>query len=149
MRSLIILGLLVSSAAFAAPLRAKNGHTIRLALGDRRERGIALKSTEGRWRLLLREPHGALAAEVVDVTRGAEGDKWLVEVVGGTLVFDAARFVADHAYRVELRRGPRSLGSTVVYLTPPRAAKQRALSFEAVDEAAESDEIATLPKSAL
>jgi hypothetical protein len=143
--------MLLSLPALAAPLRAKNGQTVRLTIGSQHERGIGLKPArpESGWRLVL-QPTEAEAADVVDVTVGALANKWTVAVVGDALVFDAGRFVPNHAYRVELRRGARALGSALVYLYPPldKGGKQR-LVFDGDEEPADDDGIAIMPKSAL
>jgi hypothetical protein len=139
--------LLAASSAHASPLRAKNGHTIRLVLGGQRASGIGLKPAAGTWRLELARTD-ADSAEVVDVTSGAPASKWKVDVVDAALRFDRERFVADHAYRVELQRAGRAVGSALVYLYPaPRAGKQE-LTFSDGDDAGDG-EIATTPKSAL
>jgi hypothetical protein len=143
--------MLLGLPALAAPLRAKNGQTVRLRLGSQHERGIGLKPgrPESGWRLVL-APTEAEAADVVDVTVGAPANKWTVAVVGDALMFDASRFVPDHAYRVELRRGARALGSALVYLYPPpeKRGKQQ-LVFDSDEAPADDDGIAVMPKSAL
>jgi hypothetical protein len=147
MRNLMLLGLLVSSTALAAPtFRPKNGHTVRVVLGEKKERGFGVKHAHGEWRVELGQTHAAMA-EVVDVTAGTPGSKWEVSVESGALRLDQ-RFIAGHAYRVELRHGTQSLGSTLVYLYPPKAAAKQQVTF-ADDDSGADGEIATLPKPVL
>jgi nitrogen fixation protein len=144
MRSLALLLILsVATPALSAPLPAKNGSTINVKVEGKRERGIGLKAQANGWRLELR---GAASgtAEVVDVTQGALGSKWMVSVEDGALVFDAARFVAGHAYRVELKSG-----SALVYLYPPTSRKSHSVVFADSEAPAADDGIAITPKSAL
>jgi hypothetical protein len=145
MRSLTLMMMLALAApALAAPLAAKNGSTVHVKVEGKRERGIGLKAQASGWRLELR---GAASgtAEIVDVTQGALGSKWMVQVEDGALVLDASRFVAGHAYRVEL---PKS-GSALVYLYPPAARKSHNVVFADSEAPASDDGIAITPKSAL
>ncbi len=145
MRSITIALLLaVAAPALSAPLAARNGSSVNVSVAGKRERGIGLRAQASGWRLELR---GAAAgtAEVVDVTQGALGSKWMVQVEDGALVFDAARFVAGHAYRVELK----SSGSSLIYLYPPAARKSQNVVFADSETPAADDGIAITPKSAL
>ena len=150
MRTLWLLTLTFSTAtALAAPsIHARNGESVRLRLGHERQSGIGLRPSPARdWRLELPRT-GADRAEVVDVTGGTSGAHWQVTVADNALRFDAARFAPDHAYRVELRRGLRTLGVAVVYLYPPKAEKQRRVEF-ADDARGPDEEMATIPKPTL
>src|SRR5262245_37719617 len=106
---LLLLSCLTTLPALAAPLRAKNGQTINLSLGGQRARGIGLRPSGNTWRLELAQTE-AVEADVFDVTAGAPPTKWTVFVTAGSLVFDEPRFIADHAYRVQLRRGETEIG---------------------------------------
>jgi hypothetical protein len=146
--SALLALLLLGVPAIAAPtFRLRNAQSVHVRLGDKREAGFAIKQAGGEWRLELGRVDAELA-EIVDVTSGAASLKWQVEVVGGALRMEEARFIAGHAYRVELRRGPKTLGSALVYLTPPKALAQRAVSFDE-GETPGDGEMATLPKPTL
>lgn len=150
--STLVLSLLLSATAFAAPFTTRGGEPVRVRVGTRSQVGIGLRPSraDGSWRLVVRgaqAPH----AEVIDVTNGATRDKWVVELVASgsaaELVFDSSRFVAGHAYRVVLHGGEEA----IVYLyAPPRGHGSSRVVFG--DERAESvteDGIAITPKSAL
>jgi hypothetical protein len=138
---------MLSVPALGAPLRVKNGHAVQLRLGAGRERGVALRPMGRSWRLELGRSD-AERAELVDVTVGAPASRWTVAVVGDALTLDPARFVADHAYRVQLRRGVEDVGSALIYLYPPRTSAKQTLEFSD-DEAPGDDEIAVTPKPSL
>jgi hypothetical protein len=153
MRSLWLLGLMFSTAtAWAAPsIHARNGESVRLRLGHERQSGIGLRPGRARdWCLELASTEADLA-EVVDVTGGTSGAHWQVSVADHALRFDTARFAADHAYRVELRRGLRTVGVALVYLYPPKAAAQERVEFgdDARPGEKTDEEMATLPKPTL
>src|SRR5690349_18203784 len=96
----------VSATASAAPLEVRHGRSIRVAINGRSEDATALKSIAGGWRLEL--PRTATGTVVLhDVTLGASGPRTfeLAVATGGSVMLDDGRFRADHAYRVELRRG--------------------------------------------
>jgi len=145
MRSFTLALLLLAGPALAAPLSAKNGRSVNVSLRGKRERGIGLKAQSAGWRLELR--NGAEeTAEVIDVTQGVTPSKWLVPVEDGALVFDAPRFVAGHAYRVELKRA----GSALIYLYPPPVGKRTSkIEFVADESPLDDGGIAITPKSAL
>lgn len=141
-----ILALLISLTASAAPVvRPKNGESVRLLLGDKRERGFGVRPARGEWKLDLGHTDADLA-EIVDVTAQV-AMKWQVAVVDGTVRLEADRFVADHAYRVELRRGPKTLGQALIYLYPAKLAARQQLKFD--DDDSGSDELTTVPKPTL
>jgi hypothetical protein len=147
--SLISIGITLPAAA--EPLRTRSGQSVQVALSGHRERGVGLRPGSHGWSLTLADS-AAGVAEVHDVTAGAGNAKWLVSVVDASLRFDPARFVAGHAYRVELKRGTLSLGSALVYLfPPPRGRATSHVTFRTDEEpAGEGDEgLTPLPKSAL
>jgi hypothetical protein len=150
----LLLSLAASSAVAAPQLRARNGQSVRLTLAGQHERGIGLRPVAGSWKLLLAGSDGADAAEVVDVTAGAPATKWMVAVENGAIVFDGRRFVADHAYRVQLRRGLQPLSEAIIYLYPAHVGAKQKVGFsddEARTNAGNSDDdgIAVTPKSSL
>jgi len=121
---------LVGGSAAAAPLKVRNGSTVRVALNGKREAGVGLRAARGGWRLELAAAPTDVA-EVVDVTVGANSTKWTVDVVDGALLLDEERFVPGHAYRVNLKHGSEMVGSTLIYLYPPAVASRHKVTFEA------------------
>ncbi len=141
--------LLLSTAAQASPTRlsAKGGESVRVQVGSQHEPGFGVRpSRDNHWRLSF-DRTDADSAEVVDVTRGALGAKWEVPMAEGALRLDADRFIAGHAYRVELRRGQRTLGGALVYLYAGRPETRQQIQFNEEDVA--EREMATLPKPTL
>ena len=105
---------MLGGVATASPLKIRNGSTVRVALQGKREAGVGLRMHGGGWQLELAPLAGAVA-DVFDVTEGAMGGKWTVEVEDGVVFFDQETFIAGHAYRVMVRRGSEWLGTTLVY----------------------------------
>jgi hypothetical protein len=116
-----------------------------VVLGDKRERGIGLRPAHGEWKLELGRADGEIA-QIVDTAHPAM--KWQVAIADGALRLDAQRFVADHAYRVELRHGDKLVGAALVYLYPPKVANRSEVVFDG-DDAGGSDELTTVPKPTL
>lgn len=148
---IVVLGVvaLAGGSAAAAPLKAHNGSTVRLAVEGRHETGVGLRPHAGGWRLEVAvTPADSVYA--LDVTAGALGAKWSVPVRDGGLFFDQAQFIAGHAYRVYVRRGTEMRGEALVYLYPPRASARQKVTFDE-DEAAGGDdgELATIKKPSL
>ena len=129
-----------------AALHAKNGSSVRLVLGEKKEKAIGLKAQSGGWKLELAKTDAEIA-EVVDVTTGVTGMKWEVALADGAIRFDE-RFRADHAYRVEILKGQKSLGAAFVYLYPPKVAQKQRVKFEETDLLGDG-EMATLPTPTL
>lgn len=121
MRLAIVVGLsLVAAAASAAPLAIRHGRAIHVELGPRTEEAIALRAAPGGWRLEL-GPKQTGTLTVRDVTAGmSAAPRFELALVGGAVTLDETRFRADHAYRVELRRGTVVVGGALIYLSPPR-----------------------------
>lgn len=141
---------LVGGTAAAMPLKVRNGSSVRVALNGKHEAGVGLRQKAGGWKLeLTAAPEDV--ADVVDVTDGANGARWTVDVRDGALFFDAERFIAGHAYRVSLRHGTEAHGSGLVYLYPPPAsAKKQKVTFDDDAPASTGDgEIATIKKPSL
>jgi hypothetical protein len=134
----------LSLPALAAPsFRPKNAQPVRVRLGDKREPGFGVKPVGGEWRLELGRKD-VDAAELIDVQNGM---KWQLSAGGSALVLDG-RFIAGHAYRVELRHGPKTLASALVYLYPPEAPAQTTIQFGDGEPSSDND-MATLPKPTL
>jgi len=141
---LVILSLLIAAPAVASPLHSKNGEAINVRVAGKRARGIGLRAQSSGWRLEL--GGGARAsASLFDVTDGVSPTKWVVPVVDGALALDAERFVAGHAYRVELRGGD----ATIIYLYPPKQSRASHVDLSDDESPASDDGIAITPKSAL
>lgn len=152
--ALILSLLMLDFVAYAAP-RARNA--LRLAQGERivyvavtsdggrHERAVGLRHVPNGWRLELADAEPVGSAQIHDVTSGAVSSKWVVGIERNQLVLDETRFVAGHAYRVEL-----ASGSLLVYLYPPPAGARRTrVSFDETPSDAGEDGIAITPKSAL
>lgn len=155
MRGLVSFGLVVllSSAAFASPLKIKNGSTVRVSLKGKRESGIGLRPKNGSWRVELggSKETADQTIDVIDVTDGANGAKWQLAPSDGILTLDSERFVAGHAYRVTVMRGMEALSSALIYLYPPTMSGKSKVSFDDDENAGGggSDEIAIVKKPSL
>jgi hypothetical protein len=150
----IVVGLalvaMLGGAAMASPLKIRNGSTVRVALQGKREPGVGLRVRGGGWQLELTAAPGAVA-DIFDVTDGTTASKWTVPVEDGVVFLDQETFVAGHAYRVLVRRGAESLGTTLVYLYPPSSMVTRTkVTFGDSDATGgSSDAPATVKKPAL
>jgi len=150
----------LGSSAWGAPataaLTVRHGRAIHVAIGGRTEEAFALRGVPGGWKLeLAGATSGAATGGVLvvrDVTLGATGPRTFeLPLAPGIIVLDDGRFRADHAYRVELRRGTVVVGGALIYLQP---LKQRGpVVFddrEAVAPATPpSDELRTTDKGSL
>jgi hypothetical protein len=135
----IVLITLVCGAAAAEPTaRFRGGSTMKVVLRGQPQTSLGLRFGQDGWRLAV-DAAARDVADVVDITDGAAANKWVLEVVEGALVFDDKRFVADHAYRVTLRRGIRNLVSTIVYLHPRPASAKQKIKFDADDSGGGGD----------
>lgn len=110
-------------APTTAPLTVRHGRAIHVTIGGRTEEAVALRGVPGGWRLeLAATASGATSSGLLvvrDVTVGATGPRTFeLPLTPGPIVLDDGRFRADHAYRVELRRGTLVVGSALVYLQP-------------------------------
>lgn len=153
-----VVGLLLCAAnanAGAAPLQAKNGSDVRIAVANQARHAFALKPSAGHdgWRLEL--VGDALSADIVDVTPGTPARTITVAVAARTLCFDNVRFTGGHVYQVQLRSAA-GLSSGLVYLTPEPAAKERArkgaerVRFDVDDQPTDDSQgIARVTKGAL
>jgi hypothetical protein len=154
MKKLVSFGfvLLLSSAAFASPLRIKNGSTVRVSLKGKREAGVGLKPKNGAWRVELggsREISGE-TVELVDVTDGANNTKWTVAPAAGGLTLDNERFIAGHAYRMTVLHGLDAVASALIYLYPPSMTGKSKVSFDDSEtHGGGDDDIAIVKKPSL
>jgi hypothetical protein len=153
--ALAAVTLLGAGLADATPLRVRNGSSVRVALQGKREVGVGLRPHGRGWELQLGVPAAGAVAEIVDVTEGAAAaSKWTFDLTNGPLVLDEQTFQAGHAYRVTVRRGTESLGTTLIYLYPPSASARRKVTFDDGDAATNaagggSDPIAVSKKPTL
>jgi hypothetical protein len=113
-RSTVFFLLLVSIAAHADALRARNGREVRVMVAQKPRRAIEVTPSAPGWRL---EVDARGAAEVFDVTPGTPARTFSLPVSAGALLFDRNRFAGGHVYRVQLRAGDSST-SGFVYLRP-------------------------------
>jgi len=149
----VILGLLVQTVAWGAPLVVRHGHTIRVAIGGHTSDAFALRAQDGGagWRLEIAGGATGGTLALRDVTDGFAGaQRFELPLAGASVVLDPMRFRADHAYRVELRRGTTVVGSGLIYLQPPRRARGP-LRFDDSEAAApvSDDELTPSDKGAL
>ncbi|HEX8954199.1 MAG TPA: hypothetical protein VF945_20225, partial [Polyangia bacterium] len=70
-----------------------------------------------------------------------------VQVEDGVVFLDQETFIAGHAYRVLVRRGPEALGATLVYLYPPSSvASRHKVTFDDAEAGAGSSDGPALVK---
>lgn len=136
---LALVAMLGSAAASSPSLKIRNGSTVRVALQGKREAGVGLRMRSGGWSLELQPLPGAVA-DVFDVTEGAGASKWTVQVDDGVVFFDQETFIAGHAYRVLVRRGAESLGTTLVYLYAPAVATRHKVNFDDAETSGSSSD---------
>jgi hypothetical protein len=124
-----LLLLALGGTAAAAPLKIKGGSPVRVAVHGKREAGIGLKAQKGGWRVDVAAKADEVV-ELIDVTDGANGTRWNVDVRDGALVLDNERFIAGHAYRLMVTKGMEPVGSALVYLYPPLSSARSRVTFE-------------------
>jgi hypothetical protein len=156
MRGIVGFGLVVllSSAAFASPLKIRNGSTVRVSLKGKRESGIGLHPKNGTWRVELggSKETADETVDLVDVTDGANNTKWQLAPTEGALTLDSERFIAGHAYRVTVMRGLEPVASALIYLYPPTMTGKSKVSFDDSETGgggAASDDVAIVKKPSL
>jgi hypothetical protein len=120
----------VGGTAEASPLRIKGGSPVRVSMHGKRETGIGLKAQKSGWRVDVSASTPDEVADVIDITDGSAGTKWMVEVRDGALLLDNERFIPGHAYRVTIRKGMDPLASALVYLYPPVSSARSRVSFD-------------------
>jgi hypothetical protein len=132
----LLLCLSIARPATAEPTRVRNGFTVFLQLGKTREAALGIHADKRGWRLVL---SAAVTGEVElrDVTPGKARTKLKVTAKGRELLLEADRFVAGHAYRLEVRE--KDATPLLVYLCPPDARQVNRVSFDA-EEAADDDD---------
>lgn len=151
---MILFALLVTgSVAHAAPL-VQNGSTVRVVLPEGKKAATAVRADKTGWTLRLRAESGML--NLVDVTAGAPALKYVISLDktddAGVVVLDTDRFVAGHAYRVELRESTGSVTTGHIYLVPPKhpGNGKMTVSFSGADDCTgEDDGIRVRDKGAL
>jgi hypothetical protein len=121
--SLGILLALAPRVVDAAPVHIKNGRSVNVVLGKTREAAVGIRPEKKAWPVELGAGLVGAEADLQDVTPDVAGARWVVPVVAPRLSLDEARFLPGHVYRLELRRERRLLGSVLVYLFPPPAAR--------------------------
>jgi hypothetical protein len=146
----------LASSAWGAPtapsLTVRHGRAIHVTIGGRTEEAVALRGVPAGWKLELAATSGGGVLVVRDVTLGATGPRTFeLPLTPGAIVLDTGRFRADHAYRVELRRGTVVVGGALIYLQP---LKQRGpVVFDdreaGAPAAPPSDELQTTDKGSL
>lgn len=105
-------------------LQLKNGQSIRVTLGYRRQHEPAsgIRPDKGPvWTVIARNDLTGSSAELVDLTPDAPRSRWQVEVQGDKLVLDSRRFVPSHVYQMDVRKERKLVGSVLLYLYPPPA----------------------------
>ncbi len=135
----------LGGSAVASPLKIRNGSSVRVALAGKREAGVGLRPRAGGWQLELVTPAGAVA-DLFDVTEGASAAKWTVHVDDGVAFLDQETFIAGHAYRVLVRHGAESLGTTLIYLYPPSVASRHKVTFDDADARGDAGDGPTISK---
>lgn len=153
MRAMVValLAMLLGGSARAAPpLTVRHGRSIHVTINGRTEDAVALKFDRGGWRVTLGGAGASGTLVVRDVTLGATGPRTFELAMTPTgVLLDEARFRADHAYRVELRRGATVVGSALIYLTPQK--HRGPVTFDDGETAAPAgdDELGTSDKGSL
>lgn len=152
--TLVLLGIFVAGPAFAAPL-VRNGSSVRVVLPEGRKAASAIRPNGGAadgWTLRLSVRSGSV--NLVDVTAGATALKYVYTLDGESndIVLDSDRFIAGHAYRVELRDPQGGVQTSIVYLVAPKGNARSNVAFTgsgADDCAGDSDGIAIRDKGTL
>lgn len=147
-----LLLLLAGGSAAAAPsLTVRHGRAIHVTINGRSEDAVALRFDRGGWRVALAGAAAAAGTLVLrDITLGATGPRMFeLPLAADGVLLDESRFRADHAYRLELRRGATVVGSALIYLTPQK--RRGPVVFDDRDTAAPSadDELGTTDKGSL
>jgi hypothetical protein len=153
------LGLCLASLRSAHPLQAapdvkririKNGRTVSVVFGERREAAAGLRPDKAGWLVMLAPDLAVSSADLQDITPEAGGSRWTVPVSLGKLVLDPERFLPSHVYRVEFRRAGQLLGSALIYLYPLPAERVARVKFQDDKEPDEpSSSLAPAPKGEL
>lgn len=112
---------LACGSASAAPL-VQNGSSVRVVLPEGKKLATAVRADKQGWTLKLRAETGMI--NLVDVTAGAAAVKYVISLDktddAGVVILDNDRFVAGHAYRVELREPSGTVQTSHIYLVPPK-----------------------------
>ena len=112
----------------------------------------AIKPDKLGWTMKVRADSGMV--NLVDVTAGAMPMKYVFSLADaqtpGVLVLDSDRFVAGHAYRVELRDSSGGVQTGHVYLVAPRGINTAKVSFTSgADDHSDDGELRIRDKGSL
>ena len=148
--TILLVGSLLAAPAFAAPL-VQNGSTVRVVLPEGKKAATALRADKAGWTLKFKAQSGMV--NLIDVTAGAAPVKYVISLdsaeAPGVVVLDNDRFVAGHAYRVELRDHEGGVQQGHVYLVPPKQVSTAKVSFSDSDEGSSDDGIRVRDKGSL
>jgi len=149
--AVVLLVMLAGGSAVAAPpLSLRRGRAIRVTINGRSEDAVALRFDRGGWRVTLAGAGAGGTLVLRDVTLGATGPRTFeLALAADGVLLDERRFVADHAYRIELKRGTAILGSAVIYLTPQKRRGPVVFEDREAGAPASDGEIGTTDKGAL
>jgi hypothetical protein len=112
--------LLVGSAASAETLRIRNGRTIHMMVGGKRQAAVGVGGGANGWRVTL-DRHAAGVIELADVTTGMPVGRQNVRIVAGVVQLARESFVPGHAYTAKLKSVTGAVQEALLYLYPPRA----------------------------
>jgi hypothetical protein len=131
-------------------MRIKNARPVRVVLGTRREPANGVRPDKNGWVVMLTPQLAGSSAEMQDITPTVPGSRWVLPVTADKLVLDPERFLPSHVYRVEFRRQGQLLGSTLIYLYPPRSERvARAVFQDDEEREPEPSSLAATPKGDL
>jgi hypothetical protein len=161
----LVLGLALASPMTAPtaqaapdvkPVKVKNGRTIRVVLGTRREPAVGIRpgkdGKDGKdvWVVLVSADLARSSAFLQDVTPDVPSSRWVVPVATDRIVLDSERFLPSHVYRMEVRRDGQVLGSALIYLYPPPVERVGRADFrDDSDVDDKSTPLTTTPKGEL
>jgi hypothetical protein len=139
---------LLSTTALGAPRAdVRNGTRIHIQLAGHREEAVGLRPGADGWRVVV--GGGDVRAALFDVTSGRSLAGFELPVQRGKVLLDRARFLADHAYRLELRRGTELLGSALLYLYPPPRGSNKVIFDDGERDSRDDDGILATAKGGL
>ncbi len=130
-----------------AALHTRDAESVRVRVAGEAKLGVGLRARSDGWRLRLQETGGGATAELIDVTPGTPARMLNVMVTGDELLLDTVRFEGGHVYRLQIRRGDRTIGSGFVYLYPaaplkdmPRSRQPAKMQFTPTETAADKSD---------
>ena len=125
---------LLAAAPEVKQIRIKNARPVRVVLGARREPANGVRPDKDGWVVMLTPQLAGSSAELQDITPAVPASRWVLPVAADKLVLDSERFLPSHVYRVEFRRQGQLLGSTLIYLYPPRTERVARAVFQDDEE---------------